>query len=325
MKVRTLTIIILVILGAAALAWYIHLQRLIKLVAMSDQLASEKFDDAQEAMDWLAHYGRGAVPALNGLLQKRALKEYWPQQWRAAQVLAQIGDESSIQPLIDALGPDHATPVRAAAAKALGRLRAIEAKATLTDILDDKKSDLDLRCAAALALGRLGDKDAVGSLLAALAQRPPVPPKAKEGEAGAQEPPPPPPPPDETIPLRVAACQALGQIREPTSVNDLSAAADPDVEPSLLVQREAVAALGEIGSQDAIPTLLKRLQDVREKPGADKIVPDTDGDIRVAAAHALGQVGAGTPEVIAALQASATADRHYWVRLAAQESLERLR
>ncbi len=324
MRARTLTFIIIGILGLAALGWYIHLQRLAKLIDMRDSLALQEFDDAQEAMDWLVHYGRGAAPDLNAIVQQKRTREpYWPQQWRAAQVLAEIGDESSVDALMGALEPNQPAEVRAAAAQALGRLGAQQAKAKLIEALQDKDVALDVRCAAARALGRLGAADGAGPLAAALKERPPVLPETEEG--GEAEGEAPEPPPDETIPLRVAACQALGQIGEPTSANDLIEAADPDVEPSLLVRREACAALGEIGSKDALPVLLEALKDVLEEPGDAGVVPDTDGDIRVAAAHSLGRIGIADPSVMSALEQAAAQDRHYWVRRSAQESLKRLR
>ena len=50
---------------------------------------------------------------------------------------------------------------------------------------------------------------------------------------------------------------------------------------------------------------------------------DDDGDLRVAAAYALGRLSSEDDAVLASLQRAAR-DKQYWVRLTAAESLKKL-
>lgn len=334
MKSRTLVFIILGVAGAAAVLWYAHLQRQAKTVEMRQALESEDYDEAREAVEWLTHRGRAVVPILNEIAAAEA--EPPIARWRAAMMLGEINDRSSVDPLIEVLSthlnldqepqPDQIA-VAAAAAAALGRMGADKAVPQLTKLVAKDDAGLDLRCAAARALGRLKAKSAAQELAALLADHPPVPPKeepdeeeeeAEETEEGEEEE----APEDPTIPLRIAACEALGAIGDTATVASLIAAADQEVEPDLTVRRAATVALGEIGAKDAISILAENLQDIEEEPAAEgDPVPDTDGDIRVAAAISLGQIG--DPQARSALEAGLE-DKHYWVRRAAERSLREL-
>ena len=108
--------------------------------------------------------------------------------------------------------------------------------------------------------------------------------------------------------VRARAAAALGASRRPSAVEPLIAlAADPD--PA--VRRSAVEALGRLGDARAVDALARQLQ------GAAGPRDEAAVSVRVAAAHALGQIGAAALPALAAV----LHDRNQRVREAAVDAL----
>jgi len=177
--------------------------------------------------------------------------------------------------LLQALG-DEAEDVRKAAARALGRIGDRQAVPPLIQALGDE--DEDVRSAAAKALGRIGDPRAVPVLIQAL------------GDG------------DEDV--RKAAAEALGGIGDRQAVPALLQALGDE---NWRVRSAAAEALGRIGDRRAVPSLLQALG-------------DRDRRVRWAAAEALGRIGdrQAVPALIQAL-----GDEDGWVRWTAAEALGR--
>jgi FOG: HEAT repeat len=114
------------------------------------------------------------------------------------------------------------------------------ARATLLTLLDDEQPAI--RAAAVQALGDLGDRKTAGVIAAKLQ--------------------------DPAVIVRAGAAEALGKIRDQGTVQALSDAVMARDNyyrgSSLWVRRHYVASLGEIGSRDAVPTLLRTLDDADE-------------------------------------------------------------
>jgi HEAT repeat protein len=177
----------------------------------------------------------------------------------AAEVLAVLRDPGSIAGLGRAL-EDADASVRSAAALALGNSRSPEASSFLLGHLDDADPEVRhaviaalqdlgdtravvpligriqeqraaLRRQAAMALGALGDARAVGALVVALA----------DADAG----------------VRVAAASALGKLSARDAVWSLGALLERESDPE--VQAAALDALGAIGTEAAVDTVLRAL------------------------------------------------------------------
>ena len=193
--------------------------------------------------------------------------------------LGRIGDSRSLDPLLKILKDDE--NVKVSAAKALGDLGCKEAIEPLIEILKD--NDVEARGAAAISLGQLKDKKALGNLTESLEQ-------------------------DEDVNVRRLAAIAIGEIGDANPVavlikkledqfmNVSTSAADalikigdPSIKPLIEVieNRLAADALIKIG-EPAIDELIKLLKDDSEKR-------------REIAAKCLGRIGstrAVTPLVI---------------------------
>jgi HEAT repeat protein len=177
----------------------------------------------------------------------------------AAEVLAVLRDAGSIAGLGRAL-EDVEPSVRSAAALALGNSRSAEASSFLLGHLDDADPEVRhaviaaledlgdaravvpligriqeqraaLRRQAALALGALGDARAVGALVVALA----------DADAG----------------VRIAAASALGKLKARDAVWSLGTLLERESDPE--VQASALDALGAIGTEAAVDTVLRAL------------------------------------------------------------------
>ncbi len=138
--------------------------------------------------------------------------------------------------------------VRAAAATALGRVRNWRAAGFLKQALRD--SEREVRFASALALGKTKAPGTLPLLAGTLGN-------------------------DSDWWVRFAAAVALGKDKDPRSVDALGAAADLDGEWQ--VRAQAVRSLGEIGSRDAALAL-------------GRVLKDKDGAVRAAAATELGGI-----------------------------------
>jgi cellulose synthase operon protein C len=177
----------------------------------------------------------------------------------AAELLAVLRDPGSVAGLGRAL-EDAEASVRAAAAVALGNSQSPEASSFLLGHLDDADPEVRraviaaledlgdpravvpligriqeqraaLRRQAALALGALGDARAVGALVVAL------------GDADAG--------------VRVAAASSLGKLKALDAVWSLGTLLEREADPQ--VQAAALDALGAIGSEAAVETVLRAL------------------------------------------------------------------
>jgi HEAT repeat protein len=150
---------------------------------------------------------------------------------RACWLLARMGDERALGPLVAALhDPDPS--LRAEAARALGALDSPRAVPELVSALQTD-ADPDTRMAAAHSLGLLGDHRAVDPLLAKLADR------------------------SEDPCVREFAAEALTGPGERRAVRALIAAlGDPSVE----VRFWAAFALGELGDPAALSALERLAQ-----------------------------------------------------------------
>jgi HEAT repeat protein len=99
--------------------------------------------------------------AVEPLIQALTTADAWLAP-RIADILTRHG-EAAVDPLIAVLGDSARQPARAWAANVLGEVRAQRAFPTLVRVLND--TDDEVRAKAATALGRLGDRRAVGYLL----------------------------------------------------------------------------------------------------------------------------------------------------------------
>ncbi|MHB8625040.1 MAG: HEAT repeat domain-containing protein [Aggregatilineales bacterium] len=86
-------------------------------------------------------------------------------------VLAELGDNRAVEPLIQVLQTDDVSFVRSSAASALGKLRDTRATGSLIDALNDTKKSV--RWAVVAALGEMMDKDAIVPLRQMLADSTP--------------------------------------------------------------------------------------------------------------------------------------------------------
>ncbi len=139
--------------------------------------------------------------------------------------------------------------IRVAAAMALGRIRNWRSAIFLRQSLRD--SSREVRFASALALGQCKSRDEVRLLGGALLR-------------------------DPDWWVRFAAAVALGDDRDPKAVAALARAADGDREWQ--VRMQAVRSLGQIGSRQAVHALARPLR-------------DPDESVRAATAMTLGDVG----------------------------------
>jgi HEAT repeat protein len=146
----------------------------------------------------------------------------------AATGLGQLGDPSSIAPLVARVAQEKKSPfMRKTIAYALGGFHTLEATAALIALLKDK--DVEVRSASAVALAGYKDATAIGPLITALN--------------------------DKSESVRAHAARALGVNGRAaaSAVSSLSRllAADPDNE----ARRQSAIALGLIGEPSAIPAL----------------------------------------------------------------------
>jgi hypothetical protein len=168
-----------------------------------------------------------------------------PSQRPDVDALEAAGD---VPGLIRALGFEADPAIRFWAAVALGRLADREALGPLGELLRDPMP-LPRRGAAA-AMGRLGDRRGTPLLLAALN--------------------------DSDAEVRKSAAQALGELGDPSGVPALRAALE---DSSWLVRCHAAEALGKLGDTEAVEALIAMLDDgealVRERAARALGVLDT--------------------------------------------------
>ena len=229
----------------------------------------------------------------------------------AAEALGRIGDKKAVEPLINAL-KDRDEDVRWKSAWALGRIRDEKAVKPLIELLEDESGDVRKHTAA--ALGNIGDERAVEPLITAL--------KDKEWT------------------VRKCAVTALGKIGDERALKPLLKALndeDSDVKRRVIlslekmknlaidpllrafydkdwrVQAIVAEALGKIGDERAVQPLIRALTD------KDKI--ERNRYVRGKAAEALGRLG--DKRAIKPL-VDALNEKYIYVRRKAEKALERL-
>ncbi|MGC9517524.1 MAG: HEAT repeat domain-containing protein [Methanomicrobiales archaeon] len=237
----------------------------------------------------------------------------------AARALKYVGDENSVQPLIETLNYEDwqsgyiiLDAVREYAAEALGRIGDKKAVDPLINALNDR--DAEVRWKSAWSLGRIGDKKAVKPLIKTLE--------------------------DENSDVRKHAAAALGNIGDNGAVEPLIKAIKDKEWP---VRKCAVTALGKIGDERALKPLMHALNDedsdvkrraiqALEKMKNLAIEPllkafnDEDWRVQAIVAEALGKIGdrRAVKPLIAALKNKDKIERNRYVRGRSAEALGRL-
>ncbi len=322
MTVNRRTTIVLVVISVILVAVFgiTRWQRARATQVLLDKLAGDDYGKVQDAMTQLRDRGAAIVPDLLEKLQSPEPAA----KWRAASLLGDVGGRRVWEPLMGALN-DESTDVRAAAAVALGKLDAKDAVGPLASIVADTEADVNLRISAAEALALLADEAAVASLAQVLADHPPVLPPEPEvdpdEEAAEDAEPAEPPPPDTTELLRVRSARALGAIGTGECIAPLVQAAAETIEPSAEVRTAAAYALGDVARR--APSGEHGTDLIRGLVGLQE---DTVGDVRAAAIHSLGFATVTKeqePVVTAAIKAG-VADDFYWAREAARKSAKAL-
>jgi HEAT repeat protein len=166
--------------------------------------------------------------------------------------------------------------VRCAAAVALAKVKDPATVESLAAVLKDQSTDV--RCAAAVSLGRIGDARAIGPLVLAL--------KDDESE------------------VRKMAAGALTQIDAKWAESEAARMLAPELRSALgsgdwAVRRAAAYVLEQLGERETakgeqadteIATPARRRQQAVLRAFTD-LLQDADGDLRLAAADSLGQLG----------------------------------
>jgi len=245
----------------------------------------------------------------------------------ATRVLARIGDEQAVQPLIEALRNDSADSVRKGAADALGSFGMKDFFPSAIDPLIEALKDdyANVRRSAVGALGKIGNERAVEPLIEALRD-------------------------DSADVVRMLAAIALGRIGDERAVEPLIEALTDGRER---VRSAAAHALGLISDERAIKPLIEALKDdcanVRcgaagafqsfgESYGDDEPLPipmlsdafepliealrDGSADVRRFAAWSL--IWVGGMRAIGPLTELQLGDKDRWVRVVAKEAIEEL-
>jgi HEAT repeat protein len=191
-----------------------------------------------------------------------------PVRARAAYGLTAVKTRSNLEKarVIKALATrvhDEESSVRASVAVAMGRIGDSNAITALMELLKDK--DYQVRYAAADALGQIKDRRTTVALVTALAAEP-----------------------DTGDNAQVAMVRALGLLEDPRATLALTARLKS---AQMYVRRDAATALGQIRDRRAVPALIEALADDHR-------------DVRESAARALGAIGdlRGLDPLIAALK-----------------------
>jgi HEAT repeat protein len=245
-----------------------------------DHLGWKPAQDESAGWYWMAKHDWDKCVALGALAVEplsAALKDKeWKVRAAAARALGKIQDPRAVEPLIAAL-KDTDKDVREAAVYALGEIKDPRAVEPLIAALKD--AEWRVRTAADEALVKIG-APAVEPLIAAL--------KDKDSD------------------VRKAAAQVLGEIKDPRAVKPLSAALKDE---EWDVCQAAAEALGKIKDPRAVDPLIAALK-------------DTDKDVREAAVYALGEIK--DPRAVEPLIA-ALKDENSDVRQAAAKALEKIK
>jgi HEAT repeat protein len=215
--------------------------RAAQVPVLAERLRSPDADVRRGAAKELYDLGPEAKPAVPDLARALKDSDLFVRRF-AAQALGEIGpDARQALPALKAALSDSKKEVVEAAATALGKLGA-GGIATLTDVIKDKKQDVDLRKAAITALGTAGPgaKDAVPVLVDVLKDGMGKKPKKKKEPAGTD--------------LRVEAAVALGDI-------------GPDAKDAVPALQDLAGAKGKSPLKSAARDALKSItgQDFKKK------------------------------------------------------------
>ena len=197
----------------------------------------------EETSTALAAIGEAALPAL----QEATTHEEWLVRLHAVEALGKTKSAYAVEPLLTLLFNDHDSAVREDAVRALGEIRDPQAVEYLFTVMKEP----ELRVLAIEALGRIGDRRAVPTLLdAAKGTNQPEGMRTISG-CGDQW--------TEGLMAQAAAVRALGLIKDDRALHTLVAALR-----STFTRAEAAAALAQFGSK-AIPLLLPLLADSQDE------------------------------------------------------------
>lgn len=163
---RTITVLAIIVVILVAVFGITRWQRSVATRKLLADVTSTDYAKVMDAMNQLKDRGGSITPAL--LDGEHLGASYAPARWRAATLLGDVGTHAAIEPLKGAL-KDEDAGVRAAAALALGKLGAKDAGGDLQAILADSAEDVAVRISAARALGLLKHEAAVSDLAKTLA------------------------------------------------------------------------------------------------------------------------------------------------------------
>jgi len=290
---HTTLITIIIVLVAAGGYLLTYAQRLSKTTDWLEQMSGVDDKQATKAMEQLVAQGRSVYPRV----AKHAQNVDAIVRRRSAVVLGQLGQPRAAEVLMPMLN-DPEPAVRAAAAEALGQLRADDSASKLAQLVASDTEELAVRISAARALVSLAEQTAVSQLAQALAYRPVV------GEDQQ----------DDSWLLRVEAARALGATATPEAIKALSDKLTGNEEPNERVRTAMAYALGDamtktgVVEEGAGPAL-----DALSQAAGDEV-----GDVRIAAINSLLRVSwpAEDTDRVEQVLTQAQSDPHYWVRYA---------
>ncbi len=306
---RSIMIVAVILIILAAIYGITLYQRGVKLQQYVVELDSDDSAAVLKAIDGLSSSGRRIVGRVDFYLDNVRPEV----RSRAVMVIGTCGSSADSAIIFPLLEGDDDKFVRRDAAVALGKLGGDGVVAALTKKLGDGSEDVLVRAAAANSLAMLGAAESIAGLVAALANRPPVLEPVSEEDAEAEE-----APEDATLPLRMAAAEALGRLGTDAGVKALGEAVLENTEPGERVRAVAAYALGDAAlnndNEEEMNTLLESLLTASG---------DSIGDVRIAAIQSLGKATL-IPDTFQArldkVLTAAVADEHYWVREAAKEA-----
>ena len=224
---------------------------------------------------------------------------------RLGDCLTRNPDGKAMEALLTAIRAERSVRLLTHGLGVLSRIRHPEAAPLLIDVLlathvelydnppspDFMKSDdsLRLRCAAASALGKLGDDRAIISLMSVLNNR------------------------DENYRLRLAAAESLGKLGDEYAVKPLIEILSDEREKSVYLKESVAKALGMLGDIRAIEPLIDILESKRG-------IRDKFNFLKEQIIEAIGRIGSpsrrASDSLVRALQDEAPS-----IRLAALEAL----
>ena len=147
---RTITVLAIIAVILVAVFGITRWQRSVATKKLLADMTSKDYAKVMDAMNQLKDRGGSITPAL--LNEEHLGSSYAPARWRAATLLGEVGNRSAVEPLKGAL-KDEIPSVRAAAALALGKMGAKDAASDIQALLAAADEDVAVRIAAARALG----------------------------------------------------------------------------------------------------------------------------------------------------------------------------